>query len=159
MKTPAFNLLSIMFIAILWHTACQPTIDHNIAQPTVFKKEFINQHNGYSEAVVITSGTTKTIYISGQIGEGQDLETQMRSAIKNMTAVLEATGADMKDVVKMNTYIVNYNSESLDTFRAVRKEMMGDTNMPASTLVGVDALAREEWLIEIEAIAIIEYTS
>ncbi|MBT8321368.1 MAG: hypothetical protein KJO90_06840 [Eudoraea sp.] len=44
----------------------------------------------------------------------------------------------------------------LAIFRQVRKEVMGNEKMPASTLVGVESLALPEWLIEIEAIAIIE---
>ena len=38
----------------------------------------------------------------------------------------------------------------------VRKELLGDTDMPASTLVGVEALGRSEWGVEIEAIAVLE---
>jgi enamine deaminase RidA (YjgF/YER057c/UK114 family) len=61
----------------------------------------------------------------------------------------------MDDVVKMNTYIVDYGPESLEVFRGVRKELMGEADMPASTLVGVAALALPEWLIEIEAVAVV----
>lgn len=121
-----------------------------------FEKSYVDTHNGYSEAVVITSGNLKTIYVSGQIGEGADLETQMRDALSKMERLLEGSGARMKDVVKMNTYIVDYGPHSLDVFRSVRKELLGDSEMPASTLVGVEALALPEWLIEIEAVAVIE---
>jgi enamine deaminase RidA (YjgF/YER057c/UK114 family) len=55
----------------------------------------------------------------------------------------------------MNTYIVDYQPEQLEIFRNVRKEVMGDEKMPASTLVGVTALARPEWLIEIDAVAVV----
>ena len=65
--------------------------------------------------------------------------------------------ATFKDVVKMNTYIVNFQPETdLPIFRKVRKEFLGTENFPASTLVGVESLGRNEWLIEIEAIAVIE---
>ena len=64
--------------------------------------------------------------------------------------------ATFKDVVKMNTYIVNFKPETdLPIFRKVRKEFLGTENYPASTLVGVESLGRKEWLIEIEAIAVI----
>lgn len=65
--------------------------------------------------------------------------------------------ATFKDVVKMNTYIVNFQPETdLPIFRKVRKEFLGNENYPGSTLVGVESLGRKEWLIEIEAIAVVE---
>ena len=119
-------------------------------------KEFINPASGYSQVVSVTSGGVKTLYVSGQIGKGEDLEAQMRSALSNLKSQLTAAGATFDDIVKMNTYIVDYGPEQLSIFRGVRKEIMGDEDMPASTLVGVQSLAREEWLIEMEAIAIVE---
>ncbi|NJM79097.1 MAG: RidA family protein [Flavobacterium sp.] len=57
----------------------------------------------------------------------------------------------------MNTYIVNFNPEiDLPVYRKVRKDFLGDENYPASTLVGIQALGKKEWLIEIEAIAVVE---
>ena len=121
----------------------------------VFGKSFQDMHDGYSEAVVVQSGQLKTIYVSGQVGEGEDLETQMRSALAKLRELLGREGATTSDVVKMNTYIVDYGPETLETFRRVRREVLGDADMPASTLVGVEALALPEWLIEIEAVAVL----
>ena len=146
-------------MVVLWLTACQQEPEKPIPalpDPPSFEKSYVDTHNGYSEAVVITSGNLKTIYVSGQIGEGADLESQMRDALSKMERLLKGSGANMKDVVKMNTYIVDYGAHSLDVFRSVRKELLGDSEMPASTLVGVQALALPEWLIEIEAVAVVE---
>ncbi len=120
------------------------------------QKEFINPGSGYSQVVSVASNNIKTLYVSGQIGAGDNLETQMRSALENLKVQLESSGATYSDIVKMNTYIVDYKPEYLDIFRDVRKEIMGDKDMPASTLVGVQSLATDEWLIEIEAIAIVQ---
>ena len=69
---------------------------------------------------------------------------------------MHQANATFKDVVKMNTYIVNFQPETdLPIFRKVRKEFLGTENYPVSTLVGVESLGRNEWLIEIEAIAVI----
>ena len=116
----------------------------------------INTHDGYSEAVTSEINGVKSIYVSGQIGSGDSFEAQMRSALSNLEATLEASGATMNNVVKMNTYIVDYTPETLEEFRRVRKELMGELKMPASTLVGVEALALPEWKIEIEAIAVVQ---
>ena len=146
---------AVMFLSIaLLFSACNQATEKPVAQKPV-TKSYHDQHNGYSEAVVITSDSHKTVYISGQLGEGQDLESQMRSAIGKLKVLLENTGGSTSDIVKMNTYIVGYDEAQLAAFRKVRKEMLGDEKMPASTLVGVEALAKKDWLIEIDAVAVI----
>lgn len=120
-------------------------------------KEYIGPNEGFSQTVVVKTGNFKTIYISGQIGDGEDLEVQTRTTFLNLEKQLQNGNANFKDVVKMNTYIVNFNPDvDLPIFRKIRKEFLGNENYPASTLVGVESLGRKEWLIEIEAIAVIE---
>ncbi len=149
-KAEVVTLLSIMLLSYSCNHATEKSVD-----PQQVAKSYYDQHNGYSEAVVITSGSHKTIYISGQIGDGPDLETQMRSAIEKLKVLLDSMGASTSDIVKMNTYIVGYDEAQLEDFRKVRKELLGDEKMPASTLVGVQALAKKDWLIEIDAVAVI----
>ncbi|MCA1966504.1 MAG: RidA family protein [Flavobacterium sp.] len=123
----------------------------------MFKKEYIEPNEGFSQTVVVKTGNFKTLYISGQIGDGADLEAQTITTFQNLEMQLTNCNATFKDVVKMNTYIVNFNPEvDLPIFRKVRKEFLGNENYPASTLVGVESLGRKEWLIEIEAIAVVE---
>ena len=123
----------------------------------MFKKEYIEPNEGFSQTVVVKTGNFKTLYISGQIGEGLDLEAQTITTCQNLEKQLSNCNATFKDVVKMNTYIVNFNPEiDLPIFRKVRKKFLGNENYPASTLVGVESLGRKEWLIEIEAIAVVE---
>jgi 2-iminobutanoate/2-iminopropanoate deaminase len=146
------SLYIVCMVASLIFNACTTS---NKISGDVFEKEFIHPQNGYSQMVAVTTGNIKTLYISGQVGQGNDLEAQMRSVLDNLRIELKACGADFKDIVKMNTYIVDYKEEHLSLFRSIRKEILGDTDMPASTLVGVKSLARASWLIEIEAIAVI----
>jgi enamine deaminase RidA (YjgF/YER057c/UK114 family) len=123
----------------------------------MIEKEYIEPNEGFSQTVVVKTGNFKTLYISGQIGDGADLEAQTIATFQNLEKQLANCNATFKDVVKMNTYIVNFNPEiDLPVFRKVRKEFLGNENYPASTLVGVESLGRQEWLIEIEAIAVIE---
>lgn len=123
---------------------------------TGLTKNFIHAGPGYSKAVAIANGNVKTIYVSGLTGEGVDLEAQTRSTFANVKIELEAAGATFKDVVKMNTYIVNCNPGKVAIFRSIRKEILGENEMPASTLLGVPVLASPDKLIEIEVIAVIE---
>ena len=123
----------------------------------MFKKEYIHKNEGFSQVVVVESDNVKTLHISGQIGEGIDLETQTVNTFKNLQLLLTECNANFQDIVKMNTYIVNFNPEAdLPIFRKVRKDFLGDENYPASTLVGVQSLGRKEWLIEIDATVVLE---
>ena len=145
-------LFALSTAACFFSTSCTTKKD----QQPVLSKEFINPASGYSQVVSVTTGNVKTLYISGQIGEGDGLEAQMRSVLANLEKQLAEGGATFKDIVKMNTYIVDYKPSDLGIFRGVRKEIMGDKDMPASTLVGVSSLALEKWLIEMEAVAVVE---
>ena len=123
----------------------------------MIEKEYIEPNEGFSQTVVVKTGSFKTLYISGQIGHGNDLESQTITTFQNLEMQLQNGNATFKDVVKMNTYIVNFNPEvDLPIFRKVRKQFLGNENYPASTLVGVESLGRKEWLIEIEAIVVVE---
>lgn len=119
-------------------------------------KEFINPGPGYTNTLAVINGNTKTIYISGQVGDGKDLESQIRSSFMNLKQQLSDAGATFSDVVKMTTYIVRYKESDLDIFRGVRKEVLGEKNMPANTLIGVYSLYKDEYLVEMEAIAVVE---
>ena len=123
----------------------------------MIEKEYLEPNEGFSQTVVVKTGNFKTLYISGQIGDGANLEAQTIATFQNLEKQLANSNATFKDVVKMNTYIVNFNPEvDLPIFRKVRKQFLGNENYPASTLVGVESLGRKEWLIEIEAIVVVE---
>ena len=140
---------AVGYLFLLLFTSCSNKLQSTLT------KEFIHAGPGYSKAVTVSTGRVKTIYVAGLTGEGNDLEAQTRSAFENIKTELESAGASYKDIVKMNTYIVNYKPEYIGLFRKIRKEILGEKDMPASTIVGVSALADNNKLIEIEAIAVI----
>lgn len=124
----------------------------------MLKKEYNNPNEGFTQTVIVTTGNYKTLYVSGQIGNGKNLEEQTFATFKNLEQELQQCGASFNDVVKLNTFIVNFNPETdLPVFRKIRKDFLGNENFPASTLIGIQTLGRKEWLIEIEATAIIEF--
>jgi len=117
---------------------------------------------GYSHTVSVTGG--RTVYIAGQIaldkdgnvvGKG-DFRAQATQVLENVKAALAAAGATFADVVKMNTYIVNLSADVLPVVREVRAQYFPSENLPASTLVGVTALAFPDLLIEVEVIAVVD---
>ena len=89
------------------------------------------------------------------VGKG-DLKAQARQVLENVTAALAAAGATFKDVVKANTYVVNLGPDSLAAIREARADFYPAEDPPASTLVGVTALAFPDLLIEIEVVAVVE---
>jgi enamine deaminase RidA (YjgF/YER057c/UK114 family) len=132
------------------------------AQDKKPEKKFINPE-GLSKPtsythVVVAGGT---VYISGQVASNEkgevvgkgDLKAQATKVYENLQTCLKSAGLTFADVVKMNTYIVNYKAEDLPMLREVRKMFFTGENPPASTLVGVQGLANPDFLIEIEVVA------
>ena len=112
---------------------------------------------------VVTSTGTTTIYISGQValdasgavvGAG-DLGAQTRQVMENLNVALAAAGATFADVVKITTFVVGYQPEHRPVIAEVRGQYLAADQPPASTLVGVQALASPDFLIEIEAVAVV----
>lgn len=118
---------------------------------------------GYSHAISVSSG--RTIYVAGQIALNQkgelvgkdDLQAQTQQVFENIRAVLAASGATFADVVKLNYYVKNFKPEALPAIREVRDAFLAkDQPPPTSTLVGVETLFRDDVLIEIDCIAVID---
>ena len=117
---------------------------------------------GYSQIVKVSGGTT--IYIAGQVAldeEGQlvgegDLEKQAHHVFTNLVTALSEAGATTSDLVKIGIYVVDHDLDKLKLIRRVRDEVLYVDPPPASTLLGVEHLAMPDFLIEADAIAIVE---
>jgi enamine deaminase RidA (YjgF/YER057c/UK114 family) len=112
---------------------------------------------GYTHVVEITQG--RTIFIAGQVALDQsgrlvgpqDFRAQTQQVFENLKAALAAVGTDFTHVVKLNMYVVDISQ--LPVLREVRDHYVNTHHPPASTLVEVRKLAREDFLIEVEAVA------
>ena len=82
-----------------------------------------------------------------------DFRAQAKKAIENLKLALADAGATLKDVVKINNYLVDMSHISI--FREVRDQHFNMTAPPASTTVAISQLARPGALFEIEAIAVL----
>jgi enamine deaminase RidA (YjgF/YER057c/UK114 family) len=78
----------------------------------------------------------------------------VRQVFENLSAALEAGGASWRDVVKLNYFLVDVSRVA--TVRAIRDEYVDTEHPPASTLVEVSRLFRDDVLVEIEAVAVAE---
>ena len=87
------------------------------------------------------------------VGEG-DFSAQMRQVFRNLVVSAEAVGASMRNVVKMTTYLVR--AQDIEKFYGVREELFREyfpsSSYPPNTLLVIDRLVREEFLIEVEAV-------
>ena len=123
-----------------------------------------NWSDSFSQVVVVRTGPTRMIYISGQVsvdasnnvvGAG-DLGRQIQVALENLAKALAAAGATPADVVRLGIYVKDYQPDQAAVIStALRRTFVAD-RMPASTWLGVSALALDELLIEIEATAVID---
>ena len=115
----------------------------------------------YNHAISVSAG--RLLFIAGQVsidadnqlvGPG-DFKTQMVQVFKNIGNVLKSADAAFENVVKFTTYLIR--SQDLSAFYDKRREIFAEIypngRYPTNTLVVIDQLAREEWLIESEAVA------
>lgn len=116
---------------------------------------------GYTHVVEVT-GPGRTVYIAGQVGldrNGQlagapgDVRAQMVQAFENLKAALAEVGATFKDVVKITNYLVD--GAHVQLYREVRDTYVNTAAPPSSTLLIISRLAREGWLFEIDAVAVL----
>jgi enamine deaminase RidA (YjgF/YER057c/UK114 family) len=132
-------------------------------------KEYINPDSLFPSLphrfsqVVIATGT-KMVFVSGQtawderkniVGRDSVLE-QARQAFGNVGKAMEAAGGRLKDIVALRIYVVDYQAESGTAVGIALTEFFSLQNPPTSTWIGVSALADPEFLIEIEATAVLD---
>ena len=103
-----------------------------------------------------------TVYIAGQVPRGIDGRAlhagdpiaQMRIVWSNLEKAVTAAGGSLKDIVKTTTYVVG--AENVNKTRPVRLELLPSEGRPTSTTVVVAALADPDFLVEVEAIAVVD---
>ena len=115
---------------------------------------------GYSQVATVTGGTI--VFVAGQVALDKsgnivgkdDFRAQVRQVFENLKAAMEAAGGTFDDVVKLNSYFLDLSH--LPEFREVRDKYVNVRNPPASTAVQVPRPFRPEFLVEIEAVAVVK---
>lgn len=135
-----------------------------LARARPLSRRFLNPETlaaplGYTH--VVDAPATRIAFVSGQValdaagnlvGAG-DFPAQTRQVFENLTRALESAGARWSDVAKL-TYFVR-DVGQVAAIRSIRDEFVDTANPPASSLVEVARLVRDEFLIEVEAVAVI----
>lgn len=117
---------------------------------------------GFSQGVVTAGG--RLLFLSGQtawdaqkqIVGSNDLGEQTRQALRNVQLGVEAAGGTLADVVSLRLYIVNPQPGDTGPVGEALREFFPADKPPASTWLGVTSLAVPDFLIEIEAIAVLD---
>ena len=106
------------------------------------------------------TGAQSILFLAGQVAYDKDggaahpgdFKAQARAVFGSLKALVEAGGGTLANVVKITTYVTDVKHRP--DFRVIRDEFFGQRG-PASTMIQVAALAHPDYLIEIEAIAIV----
>ena len=123
----------------------------------ILKLTSVHPTKGYSH--VAKAGNT--LYIAGQVaqdvngnivGKGH-FETQVRQVHENLKNIVEEAGGTLQNIVKKTTYLTHYSY--IETYRSVRNEYFPEP-CPPNTLLIIDSLALPEYMIEIEAVAVLD---
>jgi enamine deaminase RidA (YjgF/YER057c/UK114 family) len=112
---------------------------------------------------VIAATGSRLVFVAGQVADDaqgnlvgpDDLAAQARQAFANVGRCLAAAGARPDQVTKITIYVVHHRPEYLPDISQARIAAFGD-HKPADTLVGVETLAEPGYLIEVDAIAVVD---
>ena len=112
---------------------------------------------------MVVASPGRMVFIAGQVANNKDgklvgkddLKAQAVQVFENLKTALAAAGATFDDVVKINWYVKAYKPELLPVLREVRNSYVNKNSPPASTLVGVASLFQEDYLLEVEAVAVL----
>ena len=131
---------------------------HNYLNP-----EGVSKPANYTH--VVTAQGSRIVFIAGQVSVDKDgnvvgagdLAKQAEQVYENLKTCLASVGATFADVTKLTTFIVSYRpSVDRAIVGAARQKYVSGDNPPANTLVGVQSLATPDFMIEIEATAVLD---
>lgn len=132
---------------------------HNRIRPFNTKETYREQNLDNDLAQAVVAGGV--VYLRGQIGQDLDtresvgigdVEAQAEKAMANIAMLLEEAGSSLDDIVKVTVYLIDIRYRE-PVYRTMGRWLKGVH--PVSTGIVVSALARPEWLVEIDAVAVL----
>ncbi len=123
----------------------------------ILKLSSVHPTRGYSHA----AKAGNTLYIAGQVandingnpvGKG-DMAAQAEQVFTNLKNIVEEAGGSLSNIVKMTTLLTHF--ASIDAYRSARGRFFSDP-MPPNTLMIIESLATPDYMIEVEAIAVLD---
>jgi 2-iminobutanoate/2-iminopropanoate deaminase len=129
----------------------------------LFNPDTIAKPTGYSHVAEINGG--KIVYIAGQVALDRsgnlvgkdDFRAQVQQVFANLKSAVEAAHGNFSNVVKLNYYCADtVDASQLPALREIRDEYVNIAEPPTSTLVFVKRLVRPEFMLEVDAVAVVE---
>src|SRR3569833_1498460 len=141
-------ILPLLLLAKLTFAQADTSLVKFINPPSV------STPRGYSHAAVDDLGTSKMLILSGQVALDNkgtligkdDFGKQADQVFRNIKSIVEAAGGKMDNVVKLGFYVLD--AGQVQALRVVRDKYINTKNPPASTLVQVSKLFRDDGLLE-----------
>jgi enamine deaminase RidA (YjgF/YER057c/UK114 family) len=126
-----------------------------MAQIRIVNVEALGAPLGQYSHMARVKNASETLYIAGMLAAGEDFDAQCAGVFRQIEAALASAGAGWASVVQFTTYLVH--SQDIARFMAWRKRefprLFPDGRYPPNTLLIVDRLVQEPFLIEVQAVA------
>ncbi|MBG89991.1 MAG: hypothetical protein CMO80_24260 [Verrucomicrobiales bacterium] len=127
-------------------------------KPEIIRPQSVHSTQGIGYSHVAKAGNT--VYIAGQVALDKDgafvgkhdIDAQTTQVYVNLQAILQELDGGLGNIVKLTTYLTD--RDQLDGFRRARNRVFAEP-FPPNTLVFVSGLAHPDYLVEIEAIAVL----
>jgi enamine deaminase RidA (YjgF/YER057c/UK114 family) len=128
-----------------------------MADITIGNVEALGKPLGQYSHLTRVKNAVETLYIAGMLAPGDDFETQCTGVFRQIEAALQSAGAGWGNVAQFTTYLVH--SQDIPKFMAWRlrefpKRFPGG-KYPPNTLLVIDRLVGEQFLIEVQTIAVL----
>lgn len=146
--------LALPFITFI--TMALNTKSQEISNP---KGLYDPRPHAYSHVATVPANST-LVFVAGQAGDDEsgfskDFRTQVQLTFKNLSIALKSKGLTMKNIVKLTTLVVDYDSAKHKILIEESKKVWPDEKYPVNTLIPVPVLALDNMQIEIDATAVI----
>lgn len=119
--------------------------------------EWAEHETAYSEGVIVQHPEYQRVFISGRVSDTETIEAQTREILESFESDLSEVGGSIRDIVRVRIYVArsHLTDQTLEAIHGVRLEFFERGHYPSSTLVEVEGLVQDDYLIEIDADAII----
>ncbi len=155
----ALSLLAVAFAAGAWLSQAAPAGAQDRLHVNPARLHDASQ---FYTQVILVPNAGRTAFIAGQVGvdeKGQitspDMAGQIAQAMRNLRAAVESVSGKPEHIVKITALFVGYTRDHLTPFAQELNKLFPPGKLPTSTVIGVEKLARDGLLFEIEAIAVI----
>ena len=127
----------------------------NVAEIKIENVEALGKPLGQYSHMTRVKGASETLYIAGMLAPGEDFDAQCSGVFRQIETALKSAGAGWNSVAQFTTYLVH--SQDIPKFMAWRlrefPRLFPDGRYPPNTLLIVDRLVQEQFLVEVQTIA------